>query len=493
MTGDPRLSGHIERRLQRAAAYVSDMWFPANPLLLSKLQTAVQTDYFFSDIDSLITEIEGDYSLFFYCLKELTKLLQDEGIVLPSTATPREMLKLAGVERLRQILSVSERNLSRHSFMAMSAEQKSRIEEAIISASATQVLAKTSELSPELGFSAALLRQLGYTLIAWNYPEAYQRAKNLVRQGLSLDVAVSKLLGFSPTMLAMTLSQKWGLYPGLQEAFDEQQEAAAQEDAQSAMEAQAGAHVLVQLCKIGEALARANDPENYPTARRDWETAKTEIFTRLGPQGLTAIQEAVTENCQSYVTAAPALFRGGFILDPEIRIAAFERSQPIKRNPYVERCRAFLKRRFYELYELIANQTSSEDLVRVLTQEIIPAAGFSGGIIYTIDPTTQMLMPQLKLGQLRLRKPAPLEIPPGKAPHDPVPAAWVGDEIICKTNIVQGDTVLAYFAGSYGYSQRYGVLYLEMPQLIVNGSEEHQLVHFKALCLALTDCLERPA
>lgn len=489
MTEYQRISGYTERRLQRASQYVSDMWFPANPVLLSKLQTAVQTQYYDSDLDVLIAEIESDYSLFFYCLRELMRLFREEGIEPPAVSSPVELFKCGGLERLKQILSVSERNLSRHSFNGMSTEQKQRLEEALISASATQVLAENSQINPDLGFSAALLRQLGYTLIAWNYPEVYQRCMLLVKDGVSIDLAISKLLGFSPIMLAIKLSQSWGLAHYFLDAFDEDDA----EQTETRLHAQAAAPVLSRLCKIGEALARANDPERYPSAKRDWETAKMEIFTRLGAQGLTVIQEAISENCETYTLSAPALFRGGFILDPEVNIAAFEQSQPIRRNPYVERCRIFLKQKLYELYGLIGSKNPAEETVRILTREIIPAAGFSGGAVYSIDPAAQVLVPHLKIGIVRLRDLAPVPADSAHSTNDMVASAWITDEIICKSNAVQEDAVLACFAGFFGYSQRYGVIYLEMPQLIFNGSEDRHLAHFKAICLALTDCLESEA
>ncbi|HPN73314.1 MAG TPA: HD domain-containing phosphohydrolase, partial [Candidatus Omnitrophota bacterium] len=62
----------------------------------------------------------------------------------------------------------------------------------------------------EFGFLSALLRQLGITLVAWNYPAAFDRALKSVTSTQPLTTVLSSMLGFSPELLAASLVRQWG-------------------------------------------------------------------------------------------------------------------------------------------------------------------------------------------------------------------------------------------------------------------------------------------
>ncbi|RIL08071.1 MAG: hypothetical protein DCC75_09510 [Proteobacteria bacterium] len=486
-----------EKRLERACQHVSDLWFPPNPDLVSKLRSGLDSGKYEDDIDSLLLEVRGDFSLYVYCLKEVIALLKKEGVSVPEQATPFELLRTAGLKNLKAILETDDNSISRHFYDGMSDYQRSRFEEAIVSASTSQVLAESSEIDPELGYSAALLRQLGLTLIAWNYPSVYQRALSMLKgskpeDNVTLDSAISEVLGFSPTLLALTLARKWGLPTRLCEALDESipDDEIDFEKVEEELESDAVGYLLQHLCKVGEALARANNPETYPTARTDWESARTEITRRLGDDGIRQVQEAITENCQAYLITTPDLFKAGTILELDQRLTDYERQALVDQNPYLDLCRAHINRKLLKLYDMLRERDEAEDCLRYLIKDVVPAAGFTAGCVYTIDPADQKLVPQLKLAKTVIRTASPVTYDPAKPPTDLIDLAYRSDEPIVQDQVHCGEAVFASYAGLVGRSQRIGVLYLEIPDPIYQGSEKHHLNHFRAFRCALEHCLK---
>ena len=479
---------YSEKRIDRACQYVSDLWFPANPALVARLHAAIKTDRYNSDIDSLISEIQGDYSLYMFCLKELYRLLREDGVEPPPFKSALDLFRFGGIEKLRTILSISEQQVSAHSFDGMSESQRRRLEESIVSASSAQVLAKHSQIDPSLGYSTGLLRQLGLTLIAWNYPSVYEKALAALDENTSLDVAISQILGFSPSVLAVAMAHKWGLPPELCAALEGGPENA--EEVTDLLEVEAVGSMLANLCRIGEALARANNPQDYPSARKDWVKAQAEIVSRLGPNGVSVIQGAVAENCQQYTLSTPNFFRPGAILDPETHITSHVQGKLLASNPFVDRCSPLMRRKLTALYESIARMVSCEDAVHFLIREIIASSGFTGGAVYTIEPSTSLLVPQLRILRIETRGMEPVPSAADTAEADVVTLAYQCDEPIVKNEVTKGQAVYACISGLFGFAQRVGVLYLEIPQLVFDARRDMHLTNFRAFAQALNDSLE---
>lgn len=475
-----------DRRLERACQYVSDMWFPVNPALVARLRAAVKNTKS-ADMDSLVSEIQGDYALYMFCLRELCGLLQREGVKPPEAKTPLEMFRFGGIDRLRSILELSDKQRSPHSFELMSESQKRRIQDSIISASSVQALARGSKVDPQLGYSTGLLRQLGLTLIAWNYPSAYEKALSMLTEDTSLDILLTQVLGFSPAVLALALSHKWGLPRELCAALEF--DIAQREDFEEALEVEAIGSMLANLCRVGEALARANNPQDYPSARKDWAKAQAEVASRLGPDGISIIQEAVAENCQKYTISSPGFFKPGKILDPESHIAEFLEGQLLASNPHVMKCEDALREKFIKLYEKISKLVSSDEALRFLVHQIIPESQFKGGCVFTIEPSSGMLVSQLKIGSPISRDTSPVPATASTSASDIITVAYNSDEPIIRNLTIDGHNWVQ-IAGLFGFNQRLGVLFLEMPENLYIIKEMAEITHFKAMAQALNDSLE---
>jgi hypothetical protein len=475
------------RRLEKACQYVSDLWFPVNSELLAKLKMGVKGGVYDLNPEELVTGITSDFSLYMYCLRELLNLLKQEGAKIPPLSNPVEVLRQAGIEKLKSILSVEEHQISKHNFESIDEFQSLRLGESLISASAVSVMSESSKKDQETGYSAALLRQLGLTLIAWNYPSIYKDALSNITEFASLDLLITEKLGFSPTLLAIRLLVSWGVPIAYCEAvfmMDDQEETNEEESINNILSGS-----LAKICQVGEALARANNPKVYPTAEKDWEMAKSEIESRLGKDGIQLIQDALNDNIENYLTFMPELFNGGLVLDPELHNAEKQRSVVGSRNPYVILCKESLKNQLTHLYLNMPEGVISENSLADLIRNIIPTSDFTGGYIYSIDPGISMLVPQTKFGTVLLKEAKMVDYSLVTSNGDSVSVAFRSNDPVVEYGLTRSKEYLTGITGILGYSSRVGVLYLEIPQALYGDGERTYLHAFKAISQTINDCL----
>lgn len=483
MQENSREKNFAERRLKRAADYVSDRWFPINSAQLARINDGLSAGRYAADVVSLYADIRSDFALFTYCLRELASMLRRNGATVPTD--PLEMFTTAGLDTLKEILAVDERTISHHRLKGMSPLQQKRFEEALLSATTAQALGPTSGVDGSMCFSTALLRQLGLTLIAWNYPMAYERAIRSLQGDATLDEAIAQILGYSPGLLAVRILESWGI--------DEATVAPLRGDdvdltPSDAVTSASTAPTLATICRVGEALARANHPDIYPSAERDWAEAQSAIETRLGADGISNIRAAFTEQCASYAESLSPMFSGGIVVDPEYRQFSMRYDGLRDRNPYIARCRPHIEKRLHSFYSELAQATRiDERLIALLARDVVPAAGFTGGIVFTVDPFLTKLMPQLAIGQPCTHRVSGVEL---NSLADPISRAFESIAPVTTNVDVAAGGRLVSIAGVLGYSQRIGVLMLEIPRQTYVQSAEAHLTHFKAIAQSFNECLK---
>ncbi|MCO6431861.1 MAG: HDOD domain-containing protein [Deltaproteobacteria bacterium] len=468
-----------DRRLQRAHQHVSALWFPPNPQLLSRIKDGLQSGAYDLDISFLFSELRTDFALFTFCLRELARSLKEDQVTIPPGCRPYALFELAGLDRIKKVLSVDSERISAHVPDDMSEDQALRLQFAMISASTAEVLSQEKEIDSELGFSCALLRQLGYTLIAWNYPSVYQRCLASLQSKKDFDLVLTEALGFSPQLLALSIVGEWGLSSEINGALA---------DIESNPKEIAG--TLSKICEIGEALARANDPEHYPSAAKDWDLVKSEVESTIGFDGMKLIQDRVRQNCENYVALLPEMFAQVENINPDTQIHQFLENSLFRNNQFVKHCPPRLRKKFKDLYALIQPGAVSKEGLQLLLKEVVPFAGFNGGYVYTLDPGTMALVPRTKVGLVIAKRMEPVPYENGSAHSDPILTAYG-----CSAPIVQmieqdcGPQPLAFMAGALGSEKKIGVLYLELPEELLNDKDANMLLNYKAIRQALNDCL----
>lgn len=485
MAGSVGQNESVQRRLDKAYAYVSDYWFPANSALIEKLKIGLKEGRYDFDVRSLVSEVKGDFSLYMYCLKELIRTLRDEGLDTP--ASPLELFEVAGLERLKKILSIEATNISRHSITEISDLQAVRFEEVMVSASTAELLSENYDVDPELGFTAACLRQLGHTLIAWNYPKLYEEVISTLKTGDQLDIMLARKLGFSPALLAMKVVRSWGVPKELYLSLECEEES---EDIEEDEILDSISDVITRACKVGEALARASSGNKYPQSKEDWDLAKLEIETHLGSRGMDIVREKYEEHLENYVSALPEMFQGGVILDPEYRKHEEERAEKLQeRNPFVLQCRPRIKRKLSAFYEKLTSEHVDKENLKFLVREIVPYAEFTGGCVYTVDPGLMMLVPQLDFGVMWLRGDEAVDYSIARSNSDMVAVAFRSNDPVVEYKLGPEGHALVAISGIFGVSQRVGIMYLEIPEIIYSQEPTAHLIHFKALVQSLNDSL----
>ena len=100
-----------------------------------------------------------------------------------------------------------------------------------------------------------------------------------------------------------------------------------------------------------------------------------------------------------------------------------------------------------------------------------------------------MLVPQLELGDLQLRRYEPVDYSVVVARSDIVAVAYQIQEPVIEYREGDDGVLLTGIAGLFGASQRMGVLYLEIPKGVSPHPDSEIMLHFNALRYALNHCL----
>jgi|LakMenEpi03Aug12_release.lakeMendotaPanAssembly.Ray.scaffolds.fasta_scaffold244240_1 hypothetical protein len=480
MTTTPSTKG--DKRLTRALEYVSDYWLPVNHEVARKIRDGLTSGKFESDRFLLKKEVCSDIALFFGCIRELTHILAERNEDLHMSHDFTRVFDDLDLETLQVALESVLTTPSVHLVSEGEDPEVGRLLEAVISMTAAQTLAPAYNQSAGAATSAAALRQLGFALIAWNYPGVY---KDCIRRlpdypGASLESLITSSLGFSPMLLATGLASRWGLPTELLEQIDDSD---SNEDGETIS---AIGSTLQQICKVSEALARVQFERWYPSAKSDWDSATKEVERVLGPQGIERIRERCAIACASFLATSPDIFRPGLFLDE----AMLRRAPKVSINPYIALSEEPVQRAITKLYEIIDLPRSSSKALQFLLRELIPAAKFTGGCVFTVDPTSCQLTPQLDVGLCEARTIAPVHYMVNGEQEDPVLLAFLTSEG-CKPILVEDNrNGICSISAAFGRGQRVGVLYLEIPITEVQRDQAHTLAHFQGAVHALVDCLK---
>ena len=482
----PRGNQHLELAIKNCA----QSWFPVNAQVLQSVHEGIKERKYQSNRESLIADLKSDYALLGSTIKRL--VARQAGEAAP-TLSPIAMIEQASISDLIEILDVDEEQISTHRMMEVSAFQTQRLKHAMIAATTAEAISDAHDLDPELGYSCGLLRQLGLTLIAWNYPHVYKRVLSTLKPGEKLDAALSKILGFSPNMLGISLAREWGLAPELRAGMGD---STAREQLAGRSDAQTIASGLDQICKVGEALARASDPEHYPSAKQDWSEAKAQIEAALGPEGLKIVRDKLEQNCKAYAKSSPDLFKfnANFSATPQVTTpttaAGVTKPRDLyKHNHYTKQCSDEVQDKLRALYANVDGITLAKENIDMLCKQILPLAGFTRGCIFLIEPDTQTLVPRLLLGGAAQEKFRTVNYQQPSSEFDPIVSAFRCQYPIMEQNVRIDDREVSYVAGVLGDAQKAGVLYLEIGDQLANDLSANILGTFKALRQALNDCL----
>jgi hypothetical protein len=440
-----------------------------NPEVVRKIRDGFEQKKYSNQPDLLLEDLKCDFSLFTFVIKEISEraVSSDEG--KKYLGNPIKLLRWGGAMMVKELLSENQTLPNFHSLHWSEPFQIQRLRETMIIASTASVLSEHQNLDPDMGFSRGVMRDLGLNLIAWNYPTVYTKVLNSLKIDQNLDEELAKELGFTPALLSTRLFRPdWASDPQLQDQEDNTW--ASYDD----------------LCMLGEILARAENPEIYPSAERDYKRAESSINKTLGEGGIDKIRKKALQASGSYTKALPEVFADIHSFDPSLKI---NRAPQTKRSidpRALKYCSETLQRELQDIYSQISDDSINRDLVGKILKDIIIAAGFTGGCVFMIDPLTLALKPRTLIGRVEMRRITAQEL----TPEDPAVSALSKSEPLFQSGRLRDSEDGTGIYSVLGERKKIGVLYLESPKSSpILGDPEQAMGVFSALKQALSDAL----
>lgn len=385
------------------------------------------------------------------------------------------------IDLLNEIRNTCPNNTARQA----SHLQLERTEQALLSASSAELLASSSGIDPELGFSCALLRQLGLTLVAWNYPRVYSRAVAKADQDNKLEALLTRQLGFSPTSLGIRLAREWSIAPELRLGMGDATVEASSIVANNKRLKLIG-NTLQQICSTSETIATAATPYKNSIKPEEWKKAKEHITQIIGTDGLSLIRERFFKYCDRLEEMVLIIDDIG---DSAESKSTKEDTHKEYNNPYVRHCPPLLRAQLRKLYQRLKGTRVSRECLEYLTREIIPSAGFSGGAIYILNSEDISLEKKMSIGKCELDWGAKQYLS-DTSKFNPISAAFRLKTPLLERFTPEGEEFPILSITSYiGKTKKAGALYLEVSPRLEYTTKADPLAYFKAIAWALGDCL----
>ena len=494
------------RSLDSAFEKTSKDWFPANPKVMARVLSRVESGYYDARREALVDDLKADFSLYLSCLKELRSVLaqgktrrpvRDDGDAEKAKPERDSAVTDQLLLSIKNVLKESAGRISKFSLEKMTEAQAFRLRDSLLSASTAEVLSEKFQIDGRLAFTCALLRQLGLTLIAWNYPDVYQQALNSLAElkdptEADFDAYMQNTLGFTPAMLGVRFAETWDLPPEIVTIMGASGGAKSEAGALNMRQGgSAGAvGVITQLCVVGEAFARANDPARYPHARDDWETVEKVIIQCLGPQGVQAVYQHAKDLSTHYAAYSPRVLSIAGASDGHVALNRSEYGRSLfEKNVYIRACPERVRSKLADVYAELHAGGISQALLRKFVHEIMPALGFDTVVGFTLDPTTASLVPMLKVGRPSFIRLKPAALIEQQTQANPITTAYSRHKPLCEVGITRLGERKTLLVGAMGKKRRIGVLYVEVSSHAPIEIAADPMIVFQALLSSLSDLL----
>jgi hypothetical protein len=476
--GGERLSRN--QKLLKASDYVREMWVPINTRQVNRIKSLLGAGDTAPDIGSVLTEIKGDPGFFLHFIREICQLMN-------SDMGWEQTLTKSGVDTVRKLVTVDIEKLSKHSLSAASDVQMSRFEEILVSAATVESLCEEYLIDPNLGYSAAILRQLGLLLVACNYPKIYRDASKEITPDVSIDQALARRLGFTPSALALRVTRDWSLPEELREAIeDREQDIELASLGESHEKGRAGA--LTTLCRVGEELARARQPNIYPDSERAWEQSVTAIRMRLGEEGIRRIGERFDFYRALLTRSIPEA--SAQIKTDGLTTGISDANKSLIRAGatlgWMKDCSANFIHEMQIISSAISNGASTSELLMMWRKSLLPSSGFDAGVVFSFEPVLRALIPQLQFGYIRSRDIKPVAL---DREIDIVSRAFQAHNPIVRENRTEDGDLVSTISGFFGAPLRLGVVMVESSKDNYLRMPTTSLAHLRGLTHLLSQCL----
>lgn len=447
-------------------------WMPLNSVILKNIKADLESGLYQTDRGQLIADIKRDPGLFAYLTKQQK----------PSPPTPPvdffTMLRTIDYGQIANLLP-SSTNISPHQLEKTTKPLAQRLQHSLLSTTAAEALAQSTALSSDLVFTTCSMRELGLNLIAWNYPQQYQKAKASYSPRDWVE-----LLGISPSEVSERLAADWQLSSEVIHSLRELSTSHSifQGVPWSESSDSAGINLSIsELCDIGELYARRYDPTQRQQAEKEWEKRESHWKRSLNLHVLEEVNTQVEETLSFYKKENKVFSTVSLVKLQE------EKNQDTlsflhHQNPSVEKCPEHIRQLFADVYSQIKPGEVSLPAIQLLHTQVIPTCGFSASCLYMLNVGEKKVSPVLQSGGSPLAAFIPVlgaldrHIVQLLFQEIPLKRSGVG---------VSSTETLQIFSG-ITHRRYLGILYCELAEDLPNHPT---FLYFSAIRTAIRDCL----
>lgn len=472
-----QMYGHpIRTKSDDIVKSVVGKWLPLKGGILTEIQRGIAYGEFIDNRDKLIELIRQDPGIYLFIARSLKNHVSN----LRTGIEPLSALRELGQPELQQLFDVSPSQISLYKITDITKHQALHIQYSLAASYMSAELASLAGVERDVAYSASMLRQVGFNLLAWHFGDFFTRALTEVKEQRSnLETALDTLVGSNPLKLGQKIATSWGISAKLLNLYEPKLESP------DKTIAEAGTLSLSQLCYISERYAQSLDPQHYPDGVEQWGQMALSLERRIPIFNISQlVRSNVADAIFKYAEDAPRLnvlsiLEGKIKKDPDQDVKEWMR----KSNPYVAKIDADLQHLFLDTYRCCRQQVRSEEAVKQLTDRLVLKCGFAVGCVIFIEGANLRVQSAITIGDIPLPSFGAL-----LAEKDELALALnsLTPQIRHGRGLVGPDPNRLKIMGSFGRGAQSGILYLEHPE---TNDQSQVMVAFHALQYAFRDAL----
>jgi hypothetical protein len=364
---------HIDSVLEK----VSESWIPAQGKVIDEIISKIYCGFYEESPELLLSDLKKDVSTYLYSTKAFT----ENGYSIRNHKKTYPLL----MPLLNEVKSkFACKDIQQHAHAQFQMEV---LHEAIMSSAVVSELSKEQNIEVHTSYTIAMLRHLGRTLLAWNYPKEFTHALEILNEKSiesPLDRILSNIFGFSPSSLGGRIILKMGHENNLVRCihYNQSKKTPAYQK-------------LLDICEMGEKFAMAHSTIQHPIKPKETSEVLSHISNKVGVKGITRIYQSTSNLFQSYCKSYPEIYHSYTKSDQK------EFTKNLQGKIYLTRlarAATIPNKQAMSLIEMVLEGSHHAVLIKKLFYEILPSLKVSSSAVFTVSPLEKTLIPIFKKG-----------------------------------------------------------------------------------------------
>ncbi|MCI5065643.1 HDOD domain-containing protein [bacterium] len=387
--------GKVSRRAQETLKHLSNGWLPVEADLLVGIQANIANEHYADQPELLIDDLKKDPGLFFTVSKKLKSFASPEATGFDPISLLAELEK----EQLETLFHFDPGTYSLHRANDASPSQELLHELTRIGGVSAETLAEEVQHPSSSAYSGALFRQLGLSLLAWNYPKLFAQALSLHKtQGKPLEKTLREYFEITPHQIGTRFARELEMSREIKQSLLLQPDRPLEpgEDIRKQL------HLNV-ICQLSELFARAQEPQFFPEAEDLWVAKESALIPSLGKEVFQTLHEKAEEVTDEEVQATDFGDLSEYVAREQDRVQPEGMLLP-ESNPHLSQCPEEVQRAITAVHRELERTQSALDAIRLLLEKGIPETGAVRGCLYLQRKQDYSLQAALRFGSASLPK-----------------------------------------------------------------------------------------